>query len=526
MIDAGPAVLETDSERLISPPFAEWADLARSNHDAASGWSFSVAGVDGRAVRSLARREALRAAAEFSAKLGVAVRDAGDPEGLIVMTGHQPDLYHPGVWLKDFLLQRMADETGATALDVVVDTDGFDSVSVSSPCVPRGVKRCTHYLAFGAEDACFVGSPVPSMREIDDFCSAVDSMLSSLGALAIQRNFSAFGESLRSAASVADNMAELITIARRRYEASAGTDYLELPLTRLAKTEAWSTFVAGIALEAERFADAYNSALAEYRIASKTRSSAQPFPDLGREGGLVELPVWRIVSGRRSAVRVEPKAHGGARLVGDGGETIVELPADGEAAVAALTASGELLAPKALTLTLFTRVFVGDLMIHGVGGGRYDRVTDAVCGRFYGIEPPAFVVATISMHLPLGTDVVTDPEVAAARERLGRFEHNPDAFVAGAEFISEADRAMAASLVAEKAQLVSAISAPDADKKSLGLRIREVNAGLAKSLGPLRERLAAELAALESQQAVSQILSDRTYPFCLWSPREVAEKAR
>ena len=49
-------------------------------------------------------------------------------------TGHQPELYHPGVWIKDFLLQRLAEETGATALDVVVDSDGFETVAVTSPC--------------------------------------------------------------------------------------------------------------------------------------------------------------------------------------------------------------------------------------------------------------------------------------------------------------------------------------------------------------------------------------------------------
>ncbi len=71
-----------------------------------------------------------------------------DPGSAIVMTGHQPELYHPGVWVKDFLLQRLSEETGASAIDVVVDSDGFDTVSVSRavprtggptlPSVPRG----------------------------------------------------------------------------------------------------------------------------------------------------------------------------------------------------------------------------------------------------------------------------------------------------------------------------------------------------------------------------------------------------
>ena len=70
------------------------------------------------------------------------------------------------------------------------------------------------------------------------------------------------------------------------------------------------------------------------------------------------------------------------------------------------------------------------------------------------------------------------------------------------------------------------IALPGADKKQLGARIRENNAELSLVLEPLRQELVAELASLESQYAASEILTDRTYPFCFWSPLEVADKAR
>lgn len=94
------------------------------------------------------------------------------------------------------------------------------------------------------------------------------------------------------------------------------------------------------------------------------------------------------------------------------------------------------------------------------------------------------------------------------------------------DFDDEAERHRAVDLAAEKSQLVGAITTPDADKKSIGLRIREVNAELAALLAPLRESLTQDLAVLESQRATSEILTDRTYPLCFWSPQEVADKAR
>ena len=526
MVRTKPALPAGHGEVLSRPHFSQWAGLARANHDAAADWSFTVAGLGAREVRSLARREALSAAEEFSARLGVKVKAPGDPEGLVVMTGHQPELYHPGVWIKDFLLQRLAEETGASALDLVVDTDGFEAIAVSMPCMRPSVARCQQDLALATEDMCFAGAPVPSDDDFDVFCAGVDSMLDTLPAPAIRHHFSAFCVHLRSAAEVAENLAELITIARRRYEAAAGTDYLELPLTRLAHTRGWHTFVADIAVNATRFATAYNSELAEYRAVNKTRSAAQPFPDLPLDDESVALPLWRIVNGRRGSVRASVRTGRGVDLLDAGGSVFATLPASGADAVEALRVSGAVLAPKALALTLFVRLFVTDLMIHGVGGGRYDRVTDGVCRRYYGVEPPAYVVASMTMYLPLGAHVVSEDEVATAKERLNRLEHNPDALLGEVDFDSAEEERRAMDLSADKARLVAEIATPDADKKQLGARIRENNAELSAVLEPLRQELVTELASLESQYAASSILTDRTYPFCFWSPLEVADKAR
>ncbi len=525
MVHTKPALPAGHGEVLTRPPFSEWAGLARANHADAAQRNFQVAGMDARELRSLARREALVVAAEFSAKLGVAIKPAGDPEDLVVMSGHQPEIYHPGVWIKDFLLQRLADELGATAIDAVVDTDAFEAVGVALPCMSGGITRCRENLAVGAEDICFACAPVPSADEIEEFCGTADSMLATLRAPAIRRHFSAFCEQLRGASQVADNLAEFVTIARRRYEAAAGTDYLELPLTWMARTDGWLTFAADIALNAQRFADAYNSELAEYRAVNKTRSAAQPFPDLGRDGDMVELPLWRIADGRRLGVHARNRADGGVDLEDGAGGVLAELPPSGSEAVAVLRASGLVLAPKALALTLFLRLFVADLMIHGVGGGRYDRVTDGVCRLYYGVEAPAYVVASITMYLPLGAHIVSEGEVAAAKERLNRLEHNPDALLGEIDFDSVDEERRALALAEEKARLVADIAAPGADKKQLGARIRANNAELSAVLEPLRRELTSELVSLESQLAASEVLTDRTYPFCFWSPQEVADKA-
>jgi hypothetical protein len=525
MVHAKPALPSGHGELVAQPVPTQWAEMARANHERMRAWDFEVAGRPAAAVREVARREALASAGTFSARLGVPVQMPGGAEGLIVATGHQPELYHPGVWVKDFLLQRLADEMQASALDIVVDSDSFDTVAVSSPCLVPDVHRCTQYLAVGGENICFACEGVPSEREIEDWIAAVEKQLATLSAPAIRRHFAEYASALRSARTDACDLAELVTFARRRFEASAHTTYLELPATRMCASEGFSAFAVDLALAGERFTDAYNGALAEYRAINKTRSAAQPFPDLEVDGPRRELPLWLIAERTRHTLWCERTADA-LRLSDEGGAIAADLPLDPADAVATLRASGLRLAPKALALTTYVRGFVSDFFIHGIGGGGYDRVTDEVFRRYYGVEPPEFAVASLTMYLPLGMHVVSEQEVSQARERLNRLEHNPDAMLGEVDFDTPQERVQASSLAAEKTQLVNAISQPDADKKSLGSRIREVNAELAALLAPLRASLEVQLASLESQRAASEILTDRTYPLCFWSPQEVADKAR
>jgi len=525
VVRARPSLPTGHGELLTTPDIAEWAGLLAENAARARRWTFEVAGVHAGELRALARREALDRGAAFSSKLGVPVRVSSDPDAPIAMTGHQPGLYHPGVWIKDFLLQRIADQTGATAIDVAVDSDGFDEVALTVPCLEPVAQRCRSVLATASADACYACAPVPSPALLDEFRRSGMSYLTSLPAPAVAHHFETFCGILQQAALEANSLGELLIIARRRYEAPSGTDYLELPLASLAQGRGFAYLVVDLALRAREFAGAYNSELGAYRASHGTRSVAQPFPDLELGPDRTELPLWVLADGTRSTAYVEI-VGGKVYLTGREGRDRVPLPAEPLDAVESLTESGMRLAPKALTLTLFLRLFVADLFIHGVGGARYDRVTDGVIRRFFGIEPPAFVVASLTMYLPLGARMVTDEELADIAERRSRFEHNPDDLLEEADFETDEERAEARRLAAEKAALITEIALPGADRKELGKRIREVNAALGELLGPLGEAIRQEERRLKDERAAAEVLTDRNYPFCLWSPEEVADKAR
>lgn len=508
-------------EVLTSPPFEEWASLARANARAARGWDFELCGVPVGEVRALARTEAVERARAFSGRLGVPVRETPDAPDLLVVAGHQPELCHPGIWVKVFLLQRLADELGAAAVDLVVDSDSFQTLEVHSPCLRPEVQVCKTYLAIGTEEGCYACTPVPPPDDLEAFCAAASEQLSTLSAPAIGHHFATFCDRLREAAADARNLSELVTFARRRYESVAGTDYLELPVTSMAGSRTFAAFLAHVALDAETFVAHYNAALAAYRGRTGTRNPAQPFPDLAVEGDLVELPFWHLGDSRRT---VWARTGAAPALMVDG-RVICELGGC-DTAADAVAASSLTPAPKALALTMYARMLLADFFIHGVGGDRYEQVTDDVFRRFFGVEPPPFAVASMTMYLPLGARVVRDEEIEAASMALNRLGHNPDQMLEEIEFDTAEDHARAVDLSAEKARLVKAIAAPGADKKALGAEIRQVNEQLAAMLEPFEARLTEELDELKLMQQASGILTDRTYPFCFWNPLEIADKVR
>ena len=193
----------------------------RENQSRAIGLDVRVRGARRAGVQAAGAHRAAGRGRGLLGQAGRALRAPTRGQAPIVATGHQPDLYHPGVWAKDFLLERLAREVGADAVDIVVDSDGFDSVAVTSPCMQPGIGRCRQYLAVGATDTAYAFAPVPDDEALAEFCASGDAMLATLPAPAVARHFAAFCDVLRGSAPDSDNLAELITIARRRYEASA-----------------------------------------------------------------------------------------------------------------------------------------------------------------------------------------------------------------------------------------------------------------------------------------------------------------
>ncbi len=510
-----------DGEVLLDPPFEVWSELAARNARTAAGWDVPIAGVPLARLRQEARREALAHAAAYSRVLGIPIMETTEVPSSIVMTGHQPELFHPGVWAKHFLVQRTCEETGAVGIDVVVDSDTFDVVEAHVPMLLPEMGRRRLVLVRGDGRHTYAAADRPSADELRTFREEGLAAVRTLPAPAVERHFETYCAELEGACTDASKLADVLTIARRRYERPSSTTYLELPVTHQAGGAAFLHLVAHVACDAERFAHVHRSCLAGYRQHAGIRSAAQPFPDLEVRADRVELPFWLLEGGRRERVWVQRDS----RTLVAGGDLILELDEDPAACARALSHARLPIVPRALTLTMFERLFVADLFIHGVGGARYDRVTDEVIRAYLGIEPPPYVTASLTLRLPFGGHIVSDDEIARAARVLRRFDHNPDAFLDAAGFDTPEERLRADELARAKRTLVAAMAtASPSEKRRLAEGIEELNAALSRLLAPLRVTLEDDLARLEALRSHRDVLTDRTYPFFLWDPREVADK--
>jgi hypothetical protein len=284
-----------------------------------------------------------------------------------------------------------------------------------------------------------------------------------------------------------------------------------------AASETFLAFFGHIALGAERFRSVHDDALAALRTERGLRSKTHPFPDLQAEADLVELPFWHLDGTDRAPLWMRPGRDGGDLLARGVRVGTVE-----ETRRAPRTAIEGAMAPRAVTLTLFNRLFVADLFVHGAGGSGYDTVTDRVSRSFFGIEAPPFAAATMTLRLPVDAGPSQDEAIVLLRQRVHEMEHNPDRVLR----TQRSSDPSTVDLIERKASLVARIALPDADKKTLGLQIREINGALAEALGPAREEAVRRIEALEGQRETRAVLMDRTYPVFLFDPEETASILR
>lgn len=480
-----------------APPYASWLDLARRNQTALDAADVQIGGVRLVDLRRRARAEALALAAAYTRALGVEV--APGSSDLLLCTGHQPVLVHPGIWIKYLAMARLV-PAGGVGLNLIVDSDALEEVAADVPRSNGRLSRARVPLAATGTDVPAEAVPAPSHEQWRAFIAAIDAHLATLSEPAVTE---AWGRARTLPAPPAHlGLPGALTAARRALEGPR--PYVDLPVSHLVRSEAFRRFALAILTDARRFADVYNACLASYREHYGIRTSAQPFPDLTVDGARIETPFWYVAGGRRVPLSVDVEA---GRLLADG-DAVAALPADPNDPTFAAAA----IRPRALTLTAYARLALADLFVHGIGGGRYDRATDAIVRVFFGIEPPAYATVTATRFLPFSGGGRADEERRRLQRLLLDLQHNPDRFLSTDGPHHE--------LVKEKWALIrrldEASSMTRRERRQATQRIREINLILQVAVAGQVADVQEAMRAIDARHQDAEVTDYRGYPFLLF----------
>ncbi|MCH7525978.1 MAG: hypothetical protein IID39_00945 [Planctomycetes bacterium] len=388
---------------LVEPGASQMRALAEANRELLASYTFPVLDTNIGELRASIRHSL-----------------CGQAEGPVVATGHQPEFIHAGVWAKHVVAVRLAQAVGGRAVNVIVDSDAPKNERLVVPHVSGSFVevRAVSYAAIEP------GAPFESIPRMEDtqrvrFANTVRQWL---GDRFDSSSLPAYFRAMAEAVDARDWVDQAVS-ARRAVEGALGVAMIEHRIGRV-----WfGPMLADMMVHAERFSECYNRALAEYRRAHHVRAVNRPIPDLVRVGSRVELPLWvyRLGEVRRRFFIERSKER--LVLYADserfGELSLGDLGTWEQARVALVNQGGYVFRPRALMVTLWARMFLADLFIHGIGGARYDLITDGFIRCYWGVEPPGFgcVSATLWMDLPRRTKESETLQRSLARLRDVRY---------------------------------------------------------------------------------------------------------
>ncbi|MEM6366229.1 MAG: hypothetical protein AAF745_17500, partial [Planctomycetota bacterium] len=464
---------------MIEPPLVDSELILKSNLDAASEWDSSPTSLDLASLRVTARQQLVADALIYTRRY----RDVSvptDPGTPVIMAGHQPSLFHPGVWMKNRVLSTLADQCGGLPINLVVDNDVCSSSVVRVPTVDefgRAMRRSIRYDDSGG-GVPYEQTVIKNAAHFDMFDRRLSDAIKPLVANPLVTEL---WQHARKARSRCDIAGCALAQARHTLEADMGWQTIECPVGVATRGVPFARFVVAVLEQIEAFTEIYNNATESYRLWHGIRSSAHPVPNLGRDGSWFELPLWLYGNS-------DPQRRGvWVRRVGSGWEwtdrnrRTLHLhagePEDLAAQIADAGSPEFKLRPRALMTTMFARLVLSDLFLHGIGGGKYDQLADQIIRQFFRIEPPQFQVVSATIRLP-GTSVDSERhgQLADVKRRLR-------------ESIYQGERYLDASdpLVRRKRTLLNQIP-PVGQRKSWHREIVSINSLMAEQLRDKRRQ--------------------------------------
>jgi len=505
--------------KLIEPPLPLAASMAATNKRTVAGADYDL---QGRSLASLAAEARVQLLAEAH-RYTRGYRDVSVPTSpeFVFLAGHQPEMFHPGVWFKNFVLARLAREHGAVAVNLQIDSDAMKTASLRVPGGSADEPRLES-IAFDRASAADMPFEQAAIADRDYFESFGQRVAHQIRPLVAQPLVEKYWPMVLKRSRETDNLGSCLTQARHQFEGQWGLETLEIPQSRVCDLTAFRWFIAHLLANLPRFWEAYNTALLEYRRKHKVRSAAHPAPELAAIDDWLEAPfwIWSHDDPRRRRLFVRQQDRELVLSDRAGVQVFLPLAPEGGAdraieKLAELSAFGVRIRTRALITTLAARLLLGDFFIHGIGGAKYDELTDQIIARFFCLVPPGYMVVSGTLHLPIAGQLPDSNHVQDLRQRIRELEFHPERFLADISAPQSPDGQPIFTAIREKRRWVSTQQTP-ANARQRCHAIRWANQELQAAVSGLRELWTKQADEAARRQRSKAILASRGYAFALF----------
>jgi hypothetical protein len=502
---------------VAEPPLAETGRLLDANRARFASSSLDILGRPLSKLRAEARPAAVAAAREYLSQGGEPIPAFGSDS--LLLAGHQPELFHPGVWVKNFALHHLAHLHGATPLNLVVDNDTVKGLALR---VPRreSVESAWPQAALVSFDRWTSAVPYEEYRVQDEalFASLPERVMPLLREWPYVPLLPDFWAEVALQTERTPLLGERFATARRTVERGWGCHNLEVPVSALCRTEPFAWFAGHLVAQIPTFHATYNACVHDYRRRYGIRSRNHPFPDLLAEGDWLELPFWGWRTGQTQRGRLMARWTPDEISLRSGKETWPSLPrGDLVAAWLDLERRGYKVRSRALTNTLFCRLFLADLFVHGIGGGKYDELTDELLRRFYGIEPPAYLILSGTLRLPLPRYPASTEDCRRLARAIRDLHYNPQRHLPDG-LLSDA---VVRDLAERKRQWIDQTPADRHGRRERFHVLRTLTEQMRGYLDGAETKLAQELTLRQREVQSNAVLGRRDYAFVLYPEAEL-----
>ncbi len=500
-------------EIVLRPEISYWPELVKRNASA-------IASVQN---NTDCRRELMAIAGDFTKKIIGRTGPDTDCE-YIIATGHQANWHHCGILAKDVAAWSLARSCAGVCLHLVLDHDISNTALMLPCCYDDG----QWHIERNEMDSATVSMPAELrlLSKPNIAAAFIEKVISTWPDSLCGGLWSTTQVSNVIAKSRFTTLPELITYLHSVLTGSLGLDILYLPVSKMAKSEAFFGFVVSLILDAERFAFCYNRAIEQQCDAlSIAGHRTVRFLNIDREGS-IELPFWLIdTAGSRSSLYVGTKDNKTIQI-SRGPQGLGVITCDNPDGIITqlrkiLTSHKLELRPKAISLTLFIRVFFADWFVHGIGAAGYESITDRIIENYFAIPRLDFGVATATMLLSEeSSKLISDESLEDIKRQSRKLKYNPETFIEPSVRLKEPVRA----LIARKRRLIfiaAKSSVSQQEKRSCYKAITQINDTLAGYCSQSSHIIEDKIAIRQRQEQSSRIMESREYFFGLFEPQRL-----